>query len=78
MSDKLQKIVDAVSELTVVEIADLVKALEEKFGVTAAVQTVAASAGTTSSDEAKEEQTSFNVIIASAGTNKIAVIKALR
>ncbi len=78
MSDKLQKIVDSVSELSVLEIADLVKALEEKFGVTAAVQTVAASSSEAGSGEPKEEQTSFNVIITSAGANKISVIKALR
>lgn len=77
MSDKLQKIVDSVSELTVVEIADLVKALEEKFGVTAAAQTVAA-APTEAGGEAAAEQTSFNVIITNAGANKISVIKALR
>lgn len=77
MSDKLQKIVDHVSELTAVELADLVKALEEKFGVSATVQTVAASAGA-SSDEPKEEKTSFTVVLTNAGANKIGVIKALR
>lgn len=77
MSDKLQKIVESVSELTVVEIADLVKMMEEKFGVSAAVQTVASAAGA-ATDEPKEEQTSFNVVITNAGTNKIGVIKALR
>lgn len=76
MSDKLQKIVDSVSELTVVEIAGLVKALEEKFGVTAAV--VATAPTVASAEEGVVEQTSFNVIITSAGANKISVIKALR
>lgn len=77
MSDKLQKIVDHVSELTAVELADLVKALEEKFGVSAAVQTVASAAGA-ASDEPKEEKTSFTVVLTNAGANKIGVIKALR
>lgn len=77
MSDKLQNIVDQVSQLSAVELADLVKALEEKFGVSAAVQTVAASAGA-SSDEPKEEKTSFTVVLTNAGANKIGVIKALR
>ena len=79
MSDKLQKIVDAVSELSVVEVAELVKALEEKFGVTAAAPVMAAAPGTAAAaGEPAEEQTSFNVILKSGGTNKIAVIKALR
>lgn len=78
MSDKLTKIVDQVSELTVVEIADLVKLMEEKFGVTAAVQAASAPAGAGTTDEPQEEQTSFNVVITNAGTNKIGVIKALR
>ena len=77
MSDKLTKIVDQVSELTAIEMAELVKALEEKFGVSAAVQTVAASTGA-SSDEPKEEKSSFSVVLTNAGANKIGVIKALR
>ena len=76
MSDKLNKIVDQVAELSVMEVADLVKALEEKFGVTAAVQAVAA--GPATSEEPKETQTSFDVILAATGANKIGVIKALR
>ncbi len=77
MSDKLQKIIDAVSDLSVIEMAELVKALEEKFGVTAAAQAVA-SAPTGAAGEVAEEQTSFTVILKSTGGNKIAVIKALR
>jgi len=80
---KLSKdeLIKAVEEMSVLELADLVKALEEKFGVSAqamvATSNVAAAAGATS-EEPKEEQTVFNVVIASAGANKIAVIKALR
>jgi large subunit ribosomal protein L7/L12 len=79
MNDKLQKIIDSVSELTVLELAELVKALEEKFGVSAQAVTVAGSAASAeSSNEPKEEQTNFNVILTDAGANKIGVIKAVR
>lgn len=76
MSDKLQKIIDSVSELTVVELADLVKSLEEKFGVSAAVSAAAAPAATDT--VAAEAQDSFDVILTATGANKIGVIKALR
>ena len=77
MSDKLQKIIDSVSELTVVEMADLVKALEEKFNVSASV--AAAPAGNAGAPaEAAEVQDAFDVILAATGANKIGVIKALR
>ena len=70
-------IVEQLSGLTVLEVADLVKALEEKWGVSAAapVAMVAAPAG---GGEAVEEKTSFDVILTSFGDNKIAVIKAVR
>lgn len=76
MSDKLQKIIDSVSELTVVELADLVKSLEEKFGVSAAVSAAAAPAATDA--VVAETQDSFDVILTATGANKIGVIKALR
>jgi large subunit ribosomal protein L7/L12 len=78
MSDKLQKIVDAVAELSVMEVAELVSALEEKFGVTAAAPVAVASAGGAAAGEAVEEQSSFTVILAAPGGNKIGVIKAIR
>ena len=79
MSDKLPKIIDSISELSVVEIADLVKALEEKFGVSASVAaTPAGSAGAPVADTPTETQDSFNVILTTTGANKISVIKALR
>ncbi len=70
----------AVEEMSVLELSELVKALEEKFGVSAqAVAAPAAGAGAPAEGgEAAEEQTVFNVVIASSGANKIAVIKALR
>lgn len=81
MSDKVKKIIEAVDSLTVLELNELVKALEEKFGVSAAAPVAAAApaAGTAAATDAPvEEQSSYNVIITSAGANKIAVIKALR
>lgn len=80
---KLSKdeIMQAVEEMTVLELSDLVKALEEKFGVTAAAPVAAAggaAAGGAATGEAKEEQTVFNVMFAEAGAQKIQVIKAVR
>jgi large subunit ribosomal protein L7/L12 len=77
MSEKVTKLVDQVSELSVLEVAELVKALEEKFGVTAAPVAVAGAAVATAAAPA-EEKTEFDVVIADAGANKIAVIKAVR
>lgn len=70
----------AVEDMSVLELADLVKALEEKFGVSAAPVAVAAPAAGAAAEtsEPKEEQTVFNVVLANAGTNKIGVIKAIR
>ena len=77
--DELMK---AIEEMSVLELSELVKALEEKFGVSAAATMVAAApaggAAPAAGGEAAEEQTVFNVIIANAGAQKIAVIKALR
>lgn len=80
MSDKVKKIIEAVDSLTVLELNELVKALEEKFGVSASAPVAAGvgSAAAAVAAEPVEEQTSFNVILASTGPNKISVIKALR
>lgn len=83
MADKkLSKddLIKAVEEMSVLELSEFVKMLEEKFGVSAQAMVApqAAGAGTAVSEEPKEEQTVFNVVIASSGANKIAVIKALR
>jgi large subunit ribosomal protein L7/L12 len=77
VSDKLQKIIDEVSKLSVLELADLVKALEDKFGVSAAPVAVAGGVAA-AAPAAAEEKSEYDVILASAGANKIAVIKALR
>jgi large subunit ribosomal protein L7/L12 len=72
-------LVDQLSGLTVLEIADLVKQLEEKWGVSAAAPVAVAAAGGGAAAAAPvEEKTSFDVILSDAGTNKIAVIKEVR
>jgi len=75
-----QALVDQLSGLTVLEIADLVKQLEEKWGVSAAAPVAVAAAGPAGGAAAApaEEKTSFDVILTDAGTNKIAVIKEVR
>jgi len=76
----LQKIVDELSTLTVLEAADLAKMLEEKWGVSAAaaVAVAAGPAGAAGGAAAAEEKTEFNVILAAAGDKKIEVIKEVR
>lgn len=74
-------LIKTVEEMSVLELSEFVKALEEKFGVSAQAMAVAAPAGATApaeDAEPKEEQTVFNVVVAAGGANKIAVIKALR
>ena len=79
MDAKLTKILDQISELSVLELSDLVKALEEKFDVKAAAAgPVAASATPGAVPAPVEEKTEFDVVITNAGTNKIAVIKVVR
>lgn len=70
-----EEILEAVSKMTVMEIVDLISAMEEKFGVSAAAVAVAAPAAAAVE---VEEQTEFNVIMTAFGENKVAVIKAVR
>lgn len=77
MSDKVQKIVDAVSELSLMEVSELVKALEDKFGVSAA-PVMAAGMMPAAAGAAAEEKTEFTVVITNGGSNKIGAIKAVR
>ena len=72
----IEKLTEDLSGLTVLEVADLVKALEEKWGVSAAAPVAAVAAGPAA--EPEEEKTEFDVILAEAGGNKIAVIKEVR
>ena len=75
----LDEIVNAVSELTVLEVSQLVKAFEEKFGVTAAAPVAVAAAGpAAAAAPAAEEKTEFDVILKAAGEKKIDVIKVVR
>ena len=75
MSEKIEKMLEEIDSLTVVELAELVKGIEEKYGVTAAaVAAPAAGAGAA----AAEEKSDFNVVLKEAGANKIAVIKVVR
>lgn len=77
----VEEILTQIEGLSVLELSDLVKALEEKFGVSAAPVAVAAPAAAGAAPAAEgagEEQTTFNVVIANAGANKISVIKAVR
>ena len=77
-TEKVVKLVEEVKELTVLELSELVKALEEEFGVSAAAP-VAMMAGPAAAAEAVvEEQTEFDVVLAEVGANKIAVIKVVR
>ena len=77
MNEKSTQILDLVKGLTILELADLVKALEEEFGVSAAPVAVAAAPGAAAAPAA-EEKTEFDVILKSAGANKLAVIKVAR
>ena len=74
----LQKIVDDLSKLTVLEAADLAKMLEEKWGVSAAAPVAMMASGGGAPAAVAEEQTEFNVILATIGANKINVIKEVR
>ena len=74
----INKILDEIKELTVVELNELVKSLEGEFGVSAAAMAVAAPAAGGAAAAAEEEKTEFNVSLEEVGANKIAVIKVVR
>lgn len=75
--EKIENLLAEIEKLTVLELADLVKAIEDKFGVSAAAAAVVAAAPGAAA-EAAAEKTSFNVVLKEAGGNKIAVIKVVR
>ena len=77
MNEKSTQILELVKGLTILELADLVKALEEEFGVSAAPVAVAAAPGAAAAPAA-EEKTEFDVVLKAAGANKLAVIKVAR
>ena len=74
MSDKNEQLITQIESMSVKELADVVKLMEERFGITAGVPAVAAAGGAA----AEEEKTSFNLFLKSAGDSKINVIKAIR
>ncbi len=80
MAASKEDILNAISNMTVMEIVDLVKMMEEKFGVTAAAPVAMAAAGgaAAAAAPAAEEQTEFNVTMTSFGANKVGVIKVIR
>ena len=82
LPEKLNKIIKQVEELSVIELSQLVKALEDKFGVTAAAPMAAAAPADSEPSSAKasegEEKSTFTVVLVEAGANKIAAIKAVR
>ena len=73
--EKIEKLIEEIDSLTVVELADLVKAIEEKYGVSAVAAAAPAAAGAAG---AAEEKTSFDVVLKEAGDQKIKVIKVVR
>ena len=75
--EKIEKLIEEIDSLTVVELNDLVKAIEEKYGVSA-VAAAAPVAGGAAAGAAAEEKTSFDVVLAEAGDQKIKVIKVVR
>jgi large subunit ribosomal protein L7/L12 len=72
-----QDIIDAVAQMTVIELSELVKEMEEKFGVSAAAVAVAAP-GAAAGNAAAEEKTEFDLVLTEAGANKVAAIKVVR
>ncbi len=78
MSDKVLKLIEDVKALTVMELSELVKALEEEFGVSAAAPVAVAAAPAAGAAAAAEEKTEFDVVLAEVGANKINVIKVVR
>ena len=78
MNEKTTQILDLVKELTILELADLVKALEEEFGVSAAPVAAVAAPGAAAAAAPVEEKTEFDVVLKNAGASKLNVIKVVR
>ena len=75
MSEKIEKMLEEIDSLTVIELSELVKGIEEKYGVSAVAAAAPAAGGAAA---AAEEKSAFNVVLKEAGANKIAVIKVVR
>ena len=78
MTEAIQQVLELVSKMTILELAELIKALEEKFGVSAAAPVAVAAVGAAAPAAAAEEKTEFDVILTSGGAEKIKVIKEVR
>ncbi len=78
MSEKITKLIEDVKSLTVLELSELVKALEEEFGVSAAAPMAVAAAPAAAGAATAEEKTEFDVVLKAAGDNKIKVVKAVK
>jgi len=78
MSDSIDQVVEIVEKMTLLEVADLVKALEEKFGVSAAAPVAVAAAAPAEGGGGGEEKTEFDAVLTAAGDQKIKVIKEVR
>jgi len=78
VTPKMEEFISYIENMTVIELSKLVKALEERLGVSAAVPVAVAAAAPAAAAEAAEEKTEFNVILKSFGENKVAVIKEVR
>jgi large subunit ribosomal protein L7/L12 len=78
MAVSKEDILETISNMSVMEVVDLIDAMEEKFGVTAAAAVAAAPAAAGGAEAAAEEKTEFDVILAGFGENKVGVIKAVR
>jgi len=76
--EKFKKLVEDIEKMTVMDLAELVKILEKKFGVSAAPQVVAAPAGAAAAGAETEEKSIFNIVLAGVGDKKIEVIKVVR
>ena len=78
MAASQEEILETISSMSVMEVVDLISAMEEKFGVSAAAAVAAAPAAGGDAGAAAEEQTEFDVVMSSFGSNKVSVIKAVR
>lgn len=78
MADKKQQVIDIIKEMSVIELSELVKELEEIFDIIAAAPVAAAAPGAAAGGEAAEEKTEFDVVLTSSGAKKIQVIKVVR
>lgn len=78
MSEAIEQVVELVEKMTLLEVAELVKALEDKFGVSAAAPVAVAAVGGGGAEQAAEEKTEFDAVLTAAGDQKIKVIKEVR